>query len=57
MTDIDLGDGVDAINTFHVAAGHFAYFRVVSRRPIERLRRSAQFPWRVRFPAAPQKGR
>jgi hypothetical protein len=57
MTDIHLGDGVDAINTFHIAAGHFAYFRVVSRRPIERLRRSAQFPWRVRFPAAPQKGR
>jgi hypothetical protein len=43
MTDIDLGDGVDAINTFRVSAGHFAYFRVVSRRPIRRFPSSARF--------------
>jgi hypothetical protein len=58
MTDIDLGDGVDAINTFRVAAGHFASFGVVSRAEIQCFPRSARFPWRVRFPAAStQKGR
>jgi hypothetical protein len=44
---------VDAINTFHVSAGHFAYFRVVSRSEIQRFCRSAQFWCLVRFPAAP----
>ena len=37
------GDGgrrVDVINTFRVSAGHFAYFRVVSRTEIRRFRRS-----------------
>jgi hypothetical protein len=53
MTDIDLGDGADSINTFCVAAGHFTYFRVVSRRSIQSFRRSARFLGRVRFPAAP----
>jgi hypothetical protein len=34
---------VDAINTFRVFPGRFAYFRVVSRTEIRRLRRSAAF--------------
>src|ERR1700756_5070318 len=46
---------VDAINTFRVAAGRFAYFRVVSRTEIRHFRWSARFLWRVRFPAAPPK--
>jgi hypothetical protein len=38
----DLGDvRVDAINIVGVSAGRFAYFRVISRRPIQRFRRSA----------------
>ena len=44
---------VDAINTFRVSAGRFAYFRVVSRSQIQRFRWSARFLCRVRFPAAP----
>jgi Transmembrane protein of unknown function (DUF3556) len=49
---------VDAINTSRVSAGHLAYFRVVSRREFARLRSSARFLRRVRFPAAPPvKGR
>jgi len=31
---------VDAVNTFRVSAGRFAYFRVVSRRQLLRFRRS-----------------
>ena len=33
---------VDAINAFRVIAGRVASFRVVSRRPIQRFRRSAR---------------
>jgi len=44
---------VDAINTFRVSAGHFASFRVLSRRQNAHFRRSAPFMQRVRFPAAP----
>jgi hypothetical protein len=47
---------VDAVNTFRVSAGRFAYFRVVSRTLIRYLPRSAGFLDRVRFPAAPQFG-
>ena len=47
---------VDAINICRVAAGRFACFRVVSRTQVPRLRRSASFLRRVRFPAAPQEG-
>jgi hypothetical protein len=41
---------------FGVSAGHITSFRVVSRRPIQRFRRSRVFLERVRFPAAPQTG-
>ena len=47
---------VDVINTFCVSAGRFAYFRVVSRSQIQRLRSSARFLKGVRFPAAPPVG-
>jgi Uncharacterized protein conserved in bacteria (DUF2252) len=46
---------VDAVNAFRVSAGHFTSFRVVSRRQVQRLRSSAPFLCRVRFPAAPQR--
>jgi alkylation response protein AidB-like acyl-CoA dehydrogenase len=46
--------GVDAINTFRVAAGHIKYFRVVWRRLIQHFSRSSRFVRLVRFPAAPQ---
>ena len=39
---------------FGVSAGHFAYFRVVSRIQIRCFRRSVRFLQRVRFPAAPE---
>src|SRR6516225_9138048 len=53
-----VGMGVDAINTPRtntprVSAGRFASFREFSRWQIRRFRRSARFPWRVRFPAPP----
>jgi hypothetical protein len=44
---------VDAINTFGVSAGRFAYFRVVSHRRFSCFRSSARFLRLVRFPAAP----
>jgi hypothetical protein len=50
------GPPVDAVNTFHVSAGRFTSFRVVSRRQIQRLRRSRGLLERVRFPAAPPNG-
>jgi hypothetical protein len=53
--------GCDALTpstSFGVSAGHYPFFRVVSRRRIQRFRRSARFLRRVRFPAAPpEKGR
>jgi hypothetical protein len=48
---------VDAINTLRVSAGRFASFEVVSRSQIPRFRSSRRFLGRVRFPAAPLKGR
>jgi hypothetical protein len=50
-----VGIGVDAVNTFPVSAGRFAYFRVVSRRQFPRFHRSRLILERVRFPAAPQR--
>jgi hypothetical protein len=41
------------INTFGVAAGDFAYFRVVSRRQFRCFPSSSPFLGLVRFPAAP----
>ena len=46
---------VDAINICRVSAGHFAYFRVVSRTQTQCFRSSNAFLCRVRFPAAPPK--
>ena len=42
-----------ASTPFGVSAGHFTLFRVVSRSPIQRFRRSPRLLQRVRFPAAP----
>ena len=44
---------VDAINTFRVSAGRFAYFHVVSRPNFQCLRKSQRLLRLVRFPAAP----
>ena len=44
---------VEGINTFRVSAGHFACVRVVSRNHYRHPHRSARFPQRVRFRAAP----
>jgi hypothetical protein len=48
-------NAVDAINGSGVSAGHFSYFRVVSRSQNQHLRRSGGFMRLVRFPAAPLK--